>query len=140
VNSYFTLLIELSDLKTERINYMKKLLLCASMTLFLAACSVDSVKPMVVDGLKTVLTTKAKVTTAMVPNGDTSVTINGEQITVKQETFDTIRTLINTDSQLQQNVVDLVGSQITDENIAKIAYFVEKYQINPKDLLESLKG
>lgn len=119
---------------------MKKLLLCASMTLFLAACSVDSVKPMVVDGLKTVLTTKAKVTTAMVPNGDTSVTINGEQITVKQETFDTIRTLINTDSQIQQNVVDLVGSQITDENIAKIAYFVEKYHINPKDLLESLKG
>lgn len=76
----------------------------------------------------------------MVPNGDTSVTINGEQITVKQETFDTIHTLINTDSQIQQNVVDLVGSQITDENIAKIAYFVEKYNINPKDLLESLKG
>lgn len=119
---------------------MKKLLLLASSIILLSACSIDTIKPVIVDGLKTMLTTKAKLTTAMVPNGDTTVTINGEEVTVKQETFDKIRALINENSKIQQDLVDIIGSQITDENIAKIAYFVEKYDLDPQKLLESLKG
>ncbi len=57
---------------------------------------------------------------------------------IQNETFNTIKDYLNANNQLQQTFVDLIGSQVTNENIALLAYYSEKYSINPKDLLNNL--
>ena len=121
---------------------MKKLLLIFAILISLVACSkikINPIKPVITEGLKTILQTKNDVQMAVVPDGDKELTINGETYTVKGETFKTIKDYLNANNQLQKTIVDLVGDQITDENIATIAYYAAKYSVNAKDLLNSLK-
>ena len=120
---------------------MKKLLLIFAILISLVACSkikINPIKPVITEGLKTILQTKNDVQMAVVPDGDKELTINGETYTVKGETFKTIKDYSNANNQLQKTIVDLVGDQIKDENIATIAYYADKYSVNAKDLLNSL--
>lgn len=122
---------------------MKKLLFFSMLlsTVVLVGCSsVDNVKPTVVDGLKSALTAKKDVETSLVPNGDRNVTIADKTITVKKETFDSVKALINANNQIEKTMVDLIGSQVTDKNIATIAYYAQKFHIDPESLLSFLKG
>ena len=122
---------------------MKKLLFFSMLlsTVVLVGCSsVDNVKPTVVDGLKSALTAKKDVETSLVPNGDRNVTIGDKTITVKKETFDSVKELINANNQIEKTMVDLIGSQVTDKNIATIAYYAQKFHIGPESLLSFLKG
>ena len=122
---------------------MKKLLFFSMLlsTVVLVGCSsVDNVKPTVVDGLKSALTAKKDVETSLVPNGDRNVTIADKTITVKKETFDSFKELINANNQIEKTMVDLIGSQVTDKNIATIAYYAQKFHIDPESLLSFLKG
>lgn len=120
---------------------MKKLLLIFAILISLVACSkikINPIKPVITEGLKTILQTKNDVQMAVVPDGDKELTINGETYIVKGQTFKTIKNYLNANNQLQKTIVDLVGDQITDENIATIAYYADKYSVNAKDLLNSL--
>ena len=122
---------------------MKKLLFFSMLlsTVVLVGCSsVDNVKPTVVDGLKSALTAKKDVETSLVPNGNRNVTIGDKTITVKKETFDSVKELINANNQIEKTMVDLIGSQVTDKNIATIAYYAQKFHIDPESLLSFLKG
>ena len=82
----------------------------------LYSCSINNTKQAVVNNVKSVLQTKNDLQLAVIPSGDQEITINGKTHTL----------------------VDLIGSQVTDENIALIAYYSEKYSMNPKDLLNNL--
>lgn len=117
---------------------MKKVFLLCLPLLFLTACSVDEIKPAIVDSLRTIITAKKDVTTAIIPNGDTEITIDGKTHTVKKETYEQVETIVETNSELQNQLVDIIGAQITDENIATIAYYADKYSVPVKDLLNSL--
>lgn len=100
--------------------------------------SINNTKQAVVNNVKSVLQTKNDLQLAVIPNGDQEITINGKTHTIKNETFTAIKEYLNANNQLQQTLVDLIGNQITDENIALLAYYAEKYSINPKDLLNNL--
>ena len=107
----------------------------------ITACTklkIDPIKPVVTQGLKTILQTKNDVQMAVIPNGDKELTLNGQTYKVKGETFQLIKDYLNANNKLQQTIVDLVGDQITDENIATIAYYADKYSVNAKDLLNTL--
>lgn len=104
----------------------------------LYSCSINNTKQAVVNNVKSVLQTKNDLQLAVIPNGDQEITINGKTHTIKNETFTAIKKYLNTNNQLQQTLVDLIGNQITDENIASLAYYSEKYSINPKDLLNNI--
>lgn len=120
---------------------MKKLFFIACALVAITACSqlkIDPIKPVITQGLKTILQTKNDVQMAVIPDGDKELTLNGQTYTVKGETFQTIKDYLNANNKIQQTIVDLVGDQITDENIATIAYYADKYSVNAKDLLNSL--
>lgn len=104
----------------------------------LYSCSINNTKQAVVNNVKTVLQTKNDLQLAVIPSGDQEITINGKTHTIKNETFTTIKEYLNANNKLQQTLVDLIGDQVTDENIALLAYYSEKYSINPKDLLNNL--
>ena len=120
---------------------VKKLLVIVFVLVGITACSqfkIDPIKPVITQGLKTILQTKNDVQMAVIPDGDKELTLNGQTYTVKGETFQTIKDYLNANNKVQQTIVDLVGDQITDENIATIAYYADKYSVNAKDLLNSL--
>lgn len=117
---------------------MEKVILMCLPLLFLTACSVDEIKPAIVDSLKTIITAKKDVTTAIIPNGDTEITIDGKTHTVKKETYKQVEKIVETNSELQNQLIDIIGAQITDENIATIAYYADKYSVPVKDLISSL--
>ena len=100
--------------------------------LTLCACSINEVKKPVIDMIKTTMTAKNKVATTLLPSGDQSVTINGKTITIKE--------IINTDSKIKNGLIDFLGDQITDENIATIAYYAENLHIDVQSLLSLLGG
>ena len=104
----------------------------------LYSCSINNTKQAVVNNVKSVLQTKNDLQLAVIPSGDQEITINGKTHTIKNETFTAMKEYLNANNQLQQTLVDLIGSQVTDENIALLAYYAEKYSINPKDLLNNL--
>jgi lipoprotein len=120
---------------------MKKLLLIFVVLISIVACTkikVNPIKPVITQGLKTILQTKNDVQMAVIPDGDKELTLNGQTYKVKGETFQTIKDYLSANNKVEQTVVDLVGDQITDENIATIAYYADKYSVNAKDLLNSL--
>jgi lipoprotein len=120
---------------------VKKLFFIVCALVAITACSqlkIDPIKPVITQGLKTILQTKNDVQMAVIPDGDKELTLNGQTYTVKGETFQTIKDYLNANNKIQQTIVDLVGDQITDENIATIAYYADKYSVNAKDLLNSL--
>lgn len=120
---------------------VKKLFVIVFVLIGITACSqfkIDPIKPVITQGLKTILQTKNDVQIAVIPDGDKELTLNGQTYTVKGETFQTIKNYLNANNKVQQTIVDLVGDQITDENIATIAYYADKYSVNAKDLLNSL--
>ncbi len=104
----------------------------------LYSCSINNTKQAVVKNVKSVLQTKKDLQLAVIPSGDQEITINGKTHIIKNETFTAIKDYLNANNQLQQTLVDLISSQVTDENIALLAYYSEKYSINPKDLLNNL--
>jgi lipoprotein len=104
----------------------------------LYSCSINNTKQAVVKNVKSVLQTKKDLQLSVIPSGDQEITINGKTHIIKNETFTAIKDYLNANNQLQQTLVDLIGSQVTDENIALLAYYSEKYSINPKDLLNNL--
>lgn len=104
----------------------------------LYSCSINNTRQAVVKNVKSVLQTKKDLQLAVIPSGDQEITINGKTHIIKNETFTAIKDYLNANNQLQQTLVDLIGSQVTDENIALLAYYSEKYSINPKDLLNNL--
>ena len=120
---------------------VKKLFFIVCALVAITACSqlkIDPIKPVITQGLKTILQTKNDVQMAVIPDGDKELTLNGQTYTVKGETYQTIKDYLNANNKVQQTIVDLVGDQITDENIATIAYYADKYSVNAKDLLNSL--
>ena len=120
---------------------VKKLFFIVCALVAITACSqlkIDPIKPVITQGLKTILQTKNDVQMAVIPDGDKELTLNGQTYTVKGETFQTIKDYLNANNKIQQTIIDLVGDQITDENIATIAYYADKYSVNAKDLLNSL--
>ena len=120
---------------------VKKLFFIVCALVAITACSqlkIDPIKPVITQGLKTILQTKNDVQMAVIPDGDKELKLNGQTYTVKGETFQTIKDYLNANNKVQQTIVDLVGDQITDENIATIAYYADKYSVNAKDLLNSL--
>lgn len=104
----------------------------------LYSCSINNTKQAVMKNVKSVLQTKKDLQLAVIPSGDQEITINGKTHIIKNETFTAIKDYLNANNQLQQTLVDLIGSQVTDENIALLAYYSEKYSMNPKDLLNNL--
>lgn len=104
----------------------------------LYSCSINNTKQAVLNNVKSVLNTKNDIQMAVIPDGDKELTIDGKTYKVKGKTFQLIKDYLNANNKLQQSLVDLIGSQITDENIATIAYYTDKYSINPKDLLNNL--
>ena len=63
---------------------MKKLLLIFTILISLVACSkikINPVKPVITEGLKTILQTKNDVQMAVVPDGDKELTLNGQTYT-----------------------------------------------------------
>lgn len=120
---------------------VKKLFFIACALVAITACSqlkIDPIKPVITQGLKTILQTKNDVQMAVIPDGDKELTLNGQTYKVKGETFQTIKDYLSANNKVEQTIVDLVGDQITDENIATIAYYADKYSVNAKDLLNSL--
>ena len=119
---------------------MKKLLLVlAFSTLILTACSVNEVKPKIIETVKSALNLKRDVTTSLLPDQDTSLTIDGKTYTVKKETMDSAKKLIETNVEMETILVDLVGSAVTDENIAVVAYYAEKFGLSLEELLKALQ-
>ena len=116
----------------------KKIALLSTSLLILTACSIDAVKPTITNGLKTILQTKNDVQLTVIPDGDKEITINGKTHIVKGETFKAVEDYLSANNKAEQAIIDLLGSQITDENIATIAYYADKYSISVKDLLQTL--
>ena len=84
---------------------MKKLLLVlAFSTLILTACSVNEVKPKIIETVKSALNLKRDVTTSLLPDQDTSLTIDGETYTVKKEVMDSAKKLIETNVEIQDHL------------------------------------
>lgn len=105
----------------------------------LTACSVNEVKPKIIETVKSALNLKRDVTTSLLPDQDTSLTIDGKTYTVKKETMDSAKKLIETNTEMETILVDLVGSAVTDENIAVVAYYAEKFGLSLEELLKALQ-
>lgn len=108
--------------------------------LFVTACSFDSAKNTAIDGVKSALTVKNDIIITAIPNGDQTVVIDGKEITVSADTLQLVEELVSTNTELNKKLVDLVGSQITQENITTIAYYIEKTKIPAKDFLSILES
>lgn len=117
---------------------MKKLLLVIASVFMLSACSINTVKPFVVNGLKTIIKTKQNIAMEVLPDGDKQINLNGENVTVPKEVFGAVKEYVNANANIDNALVDLIGSQITDENIALIAHYSDKYGVPVKDLLNQL--
>ena len=116
----------------------KKIALLSTSLLILTACSIDAVKPTITNGLKTILQTKNDVQLTVIPDGDKEITINGKTHVVKGETFKAVEDYLSANNKAEQAIIDLLGSQITDENIATIAYYADKHSVSVKELLQTL--
>lgn len=129
------------NIKGDKMKKLITTLLLGLTIITLSACnmSVDKTKPTLQSGLKSALTTKANVEMSIVPSGDKQITIDGKTTTIPAGTFDAVRTYIDTNNKIQQSLIDIVGSQITDENIATIIYYAQKMHIEPEKLLDILK-
>ena len=136
--------IQLDDKIDFEVHLMTKKLIIAIIFLTIVtsgtlySCSINNTKQAVINNVKSVLQTKNDLQLAVIPSGDQEITINGKTHTIKNETFTAMKDYLSANNHLQQTLVDLIGDQITDENIALLAYYAEKYSINPKDLLNNL--
>lgn len=104
----------------------------------MTACgmSVDNAKKPITDGLKTVLQTQNDVALKVIPNGDRTLNINNKDVNISGSTFDAVKTLINSNTEINKALIDIIGSQVTDENIATIVYYAQKVHIEPEKLLK----
>lgn len=120
-----------------RIKYLIPLL--ALMAIVLTGCgnlSVNNSKQPIINGLKKTLQVKNDVALSMVPNGDQTMVIDGKNVTIPGGTFTAVKTLINSNTAINNTVVDIVGNQVTDENIAIIIYYAQKIHIDPEKMLK----
>ncbi len=120
---------------------MKKILMFISvlgLVFTMTACgmSVDNAKKPITDGLKTVLQTQNNVALKVIPNGDRTLNINNKDVKISGSTFDAVKTLINSNTEINKALIDIIGSQVTDENIATIVYYAQKVHIEPEKLLK----
>lgn len=120
---------------------MKKILIFISvlgLVFTMTACgmSVDNAKKPITDGLKTVLQTQNDVALKVIPNGDRTLNINNKDVKISGSTFDAVKTLINSNTEINKALIDIIGSQVTDENIATIVYYAQKVHIEPEKLLK----
>lgn len=120
---------------------MKKILMFISvlgLVFTMTACgmSVDNAKKPITDGLKTVLKTQNDVALKVIPNGDRTLNINNKDVKISGSTFDAVKTLINSNTEINKALIDIIGSQVTDENIATIVYYAQKVHIEPEKLLK----
>lgn len=120
---------------------MKKILMFISvlgLVFTMTACgmSVDNAKKPIADGLKTVLQTQNDVALKVIPNGDRTLNINNKDVKISGSTFDAVKTLINSNTEINKALIDIIGSQVTDENIATIVYYAQKVHIEPEKLLK----
>lgn len=120
---------------------MKKILMFISvlgLVFTMTACgmSVDNAKKPITDGLKTVLKTQNDVALKVIPNGDRTLNINNKDVKISGSTFDAVKTLINSNTEINKALIDIIGSQVTDENIATIVYYAQKVHIEPERLLK----
>lgn len=120
---------------------MKKILMFISvlgLVFTMTACgmSVDNAKKPITDGLKTVLQTQNDVALKVIPNGDRTLNINNKDVKISGSTFDAVKTLINSNTEINKALIDIIGSQVTDENIATIVYYAQKVHIEPEKLLK----
>lgn len=120
---------------------MKKILMFISvlgLVFTMTACgmSVDNAKKPITDGLKTVLQTQNDVALKVIPNGDRTLNINNKDVKISGSTFDAVKTLINSNTEINKALIDIIGSQVTDENIATIIYYAQKVHIEPEKLLK----
>ncbi len=120
---------------------MKKILMfifVLGLVFTMTACgmSVDNAKKPITDGLKTVLQTQNNVALKVIPNGDRTLNINNKDVKISGSTFDAVKTLINSNTEINKALIDIIGSQVTDENIATIVYYAQKVHIEPEKLLK----
>lgn len=118
---------------------VRVLLLLLTSVIVLTACkSVDDFRNTTVNTTKRVLQAQSDTEVAIVPNGDRKLEFGDKTVTVKKSTFDTVKSIIKSNNEVKQGLVDIIGDQITDENIATIAYYADKFHLNPKDLIDWL--
>lgn len=117
-----------------------KVTILIAMLTTLTSCgmSVDTVKTPIIKGLKTTLQTQNDITMSLVPNGDKTLHIDNKDVTVPGETFTGIKALINSNTAINKALVDIIGSQVTDANIATIIYYAQKVHIDPEKLLKTV--
>ena len=114
-------------------------LICGAVVLVgCGKASIDNTKQPIIDSLKTVLQAKTDITMSAIPDGDKQLNVDGKEVTIPAETFKATKSFINANNEIEQSVVDIVGSQVTDKNIATIIYYAQKYHINPDTLLSWL--
>lgn len=100
---------------------------------------INDLKPKVISEIKKIVTLKNSTAIAILPNGNQTINIGNETVEVKSETIENIRKIIELDAEINERFIDLIGDPITDENIAKLAYYSEKWNIKPEKLMEIFK-
>lgn len=105
-------------------------------TMTTCGISVNNARKTITDGLKTALQTQNDVALKVVPNSDRTLTINNKEVTIPGSTFNAVKTLIINNNKTNKAIIDIVGSQVTDENIAIIIYYAQKVNIEPEKLLK----
>lgn len=119
----------------------KKIFILISMvgllvTMTTCGISVNNARKTITDGLKTALQTQNDVALKVIPNSDRTLTINNKEVTIPGSTFNAVKTLIINNNKTNKAIIDIVGSQVTDENIAIIIYYAQKVNIEPEKLLK----
>ena len=107
-------------------------------TMTTCGMSVNNARKTITDGLKTALQTQNDVALKVIPNSDRTLTINNKEVTIPGSTFNAVKTLIINNNQTNKALIDIVGSQVTDENIAIIIYYAQKVNIEPEKLLKEI--
>ena len=105
-------------------------------TMTTCGMSVNNARKTITDGLKTALQTQNDVALKVIPNSDRTLTINNKEVTIPGSTFNAVKTLIINNNKTNKAIIDIVGSQVTDENIAIIIYYAQKVNIEPEKLLK----
>lgn len=105
-------------------------------TMTTCGMSVNNARKTITDGLKTALQTQNDVALKVIPNSDRTLTINNKEVTISGTTFNAVKTLIINNNKTNKAIIDIVGSQVTDENIAIIIYYAQKVNIEPEKLLK----
>ena len=105
-------------------------------TMTTCGMSVNNARKTITDGLKTALQTQNDVALKVIPNSDRTLTINNKEVTISGTTFNAVKTLIINNNKTNKAIIDIVGSQVTDENIATIVYYAQKVHIEPEKLLK----